>query len=257
VTSHYPIWEQPDVGEGRRVGTPALPTPLPALAGLCLALAIVGTIFDPLLLGAGLALGFIAVVEWTRTAPPDPAAHLRDRTELWWGTLAGLLAVFVAVGALVGSWYYLAAHNGQWPLPPVEPRPLIWGIAETLALGAASLLVIRAVGELRREGRPVRALGGAAAAALLFVAIVAVELLDLDYTQATNASASVEWTISICTALMVLVLGGAAAVASRWVRAGRFAAARPGGLVPLSMYAGLLFASWPLVAFTLYVAPRL
>jgi len=67
----------------------------------------------------------------------------------------------------------------------------------------------------------------------------------------------VEWTISICTGLMVLVLGGAAGVAARWVRAGRLTAARPGGLVAVTMYALLLGASWPLVAFTLYVAPRL
>jgi hypothetical protein len=56
---------------------------------------------------------------------------------------------------------------------------------------------------------------------------------------------------------MVLVLGGGAAVAAAWSRSGRLTAARPGGLVALSLYAGLLLASWPLIAFTLYVAPRL
>jgi cytochrome c oxidase subunit I+III len=258
VTSHYPLWEQPDeVGRGDLVGAPALPTPLPALAGVCLAAGVLGTILDPLLLGAGLALAFVAVVEWLRTAPPDPARHLRDRTELWWGTATGLLAVFVAVGALVGSWYYLAAQNGQWPLPPVEPRPLGWGIAETLLLGVAAFLVVRAAGGLGRAGRPVLTLAGGAVAGVLFVAVVAVELLDLDYTQAENASASVEWAISIVTALMVLTLAGAAAVGAAWVRSGRIPAARPGGLVAIAMYAGLLSVSWPLIAFTLYVAPRL
>jgi cytochrome c oxidase subunit I+III len=257
VTSHYPIWEQPDVGEGTRVGLPAPPTPLPALAGACVALGLLGAIFDPLLLGAGLALAFVAVVEWARAGPLDGAAHLRDRTELWCGTVVGLVSVFVAVGALVGSWYYLAARNGQWPLPPVEPRPVLWGVAETLLIGAAALLVVRAVAELRRERRPVAALTAAAIAAGLFAAVVAVELLDLDYTQAQNASASVEWAISILTALMVLVLAAAAAVAARWVRAGRLTAARPGGLVAVALYAGLLGASWPLIAFTLYVASRL
>jgi cytochrome c oxidase subunit I+III len=257
VTSRYPLWEQPDVGEGRRVGAPALPTALPALAAACIALGVLGTILDPLLLGAGLALGFIAVVEWLRTAPPDPARHLRDRTELWWGTAAGLLSVFVATGALVGSWYYLAAQNGQWPLPPVEPRPLAWGIAETVLLGAAVFLVVRSVGELRRERRAALALAGAATAGLLFVGVVAVELFDLDYTQAENASASVEWTISIVTALLVLVLAGASAVAAAWVRAGRLVSARPGGLVAVAMYAGLLAVSWPVIAFTLYVSSRL
>src|SRR3954452_5938980 len=158
VTSHYPVWEQPDVGQGRRVGLPAPPTPMPAIAGVSLALGIIGTIFDPLLLGAGLALCLVAVIEWVRTAPRDPATGFRDRTELWWGTTAGLLAVFVAVGALVGSWYYLAARNGQWPLPPVEPRPLAWGVAETLALGAATGLLIGSVRALRRGGRAVLSL---------------------------------------------------------------------------------------------------
>jgi cytochrome c oxidase subunit I+III len=257
VTSHYPVWEQPDVGQGRRVGLPAPPTPMPAIAGVSLALGIIGTIFDPLLLGAGLALCLVAVIEWVRSAPHDPATGFRDRTELWWGTTAGLLAVFVAVGALVGSWYYLAARNGQWPLPPVEPRPLLWGVAQTLALAAATLLVITSVRALRGGRRAVLVLRGAALSAAVFVAVVALELLDLDYTQATNASASVEWTISITTALMVLVLGGGAAVAAAWSRSGRLTAARPGGLVALSLYAGLLLASWPLIAFTLYVAPRL
>jgi hypothetical protein len=230
VSSQYPLWEQADeVGRGKPVGEPALPSAMPLLAAACLAAGVVGLIFDPLVLGAGLALAFIAVIEWLRPpGPPDPRA-------VGLGVVCGLFSLFVAVGSLAGSWYYLAARTGPWPVPPVEPPDLWWGLALTLAIGTAGLLAL--TGRLR----------GAAAAALLFVVVLVLQLIDLDYTQAQNASASVLWAVWISAGLLMAVLAGAAGGAAQW--------ARGGGAVAL--YGGFLAASWPLVLFTLYVAPRL
>ena len=238
VTSHYPLWEQPDeVGRGEPVGEPAPPSAMPFLAAACLAAGVVGLIFDPLLLGAGLALAFVAVVEWLRPA------GVADPRAVGMGVVCGLFSLFVAVGSLAGSWYYLAARKGPWPVPPVEPPDLWWGLALTLALGAAGGATVAAA----RSERPRPLLRAAAGAALLFVVVLAAQLIDLDYTQAQNASASLMWAVWISTGLLVVVLGGAAGVAAQWAR----------GVGAVALYGGFLAASWPLVLFTLYVAPRL
>jgi heme/copper-type cytochrome/quinol oxidase subunit 1 len=246
VTSRYPLWEQPEeVGRGELVGPPARPSPMPFAAAAFLAMGVVGLIFDPLLLGAGLALCFVAVVEWLRPEAgtrPDPDA-------LRCGVTSGLVALFVAIGSLILSWYYLSALEGGWPIPPVEAPSSWWGVALTVTLGGCAGCVLVGV---RRRAPAWLACG--AAAALLFVALVAAQLVDLDYTQAQNASASVAWTIWISTALLVLVLAGMAGVAAAWTRRDR---TPPSGLAALTLYGGFIAASWPLVVFTLYVAPRL
>jgi len=260
VRSRYPKWEQPDeVEHGTRVGMPSLPSPFPLLAAGGLATAILGTIFDPLLLGAGLLLCFLAVVEWVRapaTAPAAaPAGEADDaasaRSPLLWGTACGLFALFVGLSALLSSWWYLAAHSDQWPLPPVYPPSWWWGAAATLLLAAAAVLATRS---------SAGSVAAAAGAAFAFAGVTVVGLLDFDWTQAQNASASAIWTILGSFGACVLVLGGIAAVAALRLRAaGRAGAAVAGrdGLRALALYAVFLAASWPLVLATVWIGPRL
>jgi hypothetical protein len=258
VRSRYPKWEQADeVEHGSRVGTPSLPSPFPLLAAGGLATAILGTIFDPLFLGAGLLLCFLAAVEWTRTPVEPDAAVGSERaaaagpSPLLWGTACALFALFVGLTALLSSWWYLAAHEDQWPLPPVYPPSWWWGAAATLLLVVAAVLAARP-----SPG----ALAAAAAAAFAFAGVTAVGLLDFDWTQAQNASASAIWTILGSFGACVLVLGGIAAVAAARLRP----ADRPGaavasrdGLRALALYGAFLAASWPLVLVTVWIAPRL
>jgi cytochrome c oxidase subunit I+III len=267
VTSHYPLWEQDQLGDaearhpltpGRHeiIGTSAVDaavvrrdveperTQAPAVAALCAAIAAAGTIVDPLIGVGGLALTFVACVDWLRPRQSgDPAADEADvRGPVWYGTALGLGVLAVTTGAWLVSWYYLAAKNGEWPIPPVEGRPLLLGLALTLLLGAAVGAVV------------IRRLVAAAALALAFCAVQAIELIAVDYNQATNASASAEFAISGVFALLVLVLGGMTAVAAVWLRGDRLP---PSGLRSLRMYALFLGASWPLIAFTVYIATRI
>jgi len=92
--------------------------------------------------------------------------------------------------------------------------------------------------------------------AVLYAAVCAAESIALPYNQAANASASAEFAIAWSFALCVLVLGGMAGVAA-WDAARGALAPRRHGLLSLAAYAGLLAAGWPLVAFTLYVGPRI
>jgi cytochrome c oxidase subunit 1/cytochrome c oxidase subunit I+III len=286
VTSHYPLWEQEDLGwaeathpldEGRRelLGTSAVKAiperrdldpprvESPAIAALCAAGAVAGTIVDPLIGIAGLLLTFVACIDWLRPRPAGDGAVVRAtlpdeaeararglRTPTWYGATLGLAGLFVLTSAWLVSWYYLSAKNGEWPIPPVEPRPLLSGLILTLLLGGA----VAAIALGRRRRAPLW-LGVAAGLAFAFCAVQAAELIALDYNQATNASASAEFGISGAFTLLVLVLGGMAAVARGWSRAGLLRPAT--GLASLAMYALFLGASWPLVAFTIYLAPRL
>jgi len=285
VTSHYPLWEQEDLGDAearhslapdRRemIGTSAVRAVTerldedpprvesPAVAALCAALAVAGTIVDPLIGVGGLILTFVACVDWLRPRPlgePTPdmtlpaaeAARMRGlRPPSWYGATLGLAILFIITGTWLVSWYYLAAKNGEWPIPPVEPRPLLFGLGLTLLLAAAVTAVVLA----RRRATTVR-LALAAALAAAFCALQVVELIAIDYNQATNASASAEWAIAAAFGLLVLVLAGMAAVSAGWARRGLLRPATGHG--SLAMYALFLGASWPLVAFTVYVAPRL
>jgi cytochrome c oxidase subunit I+III len=252
VRSRYPEWEQPDeVEQGVRVGTPAPPSPFPLLAAGSLALGVLGTIFDPLFLGVGVVLCFLAVVEWTRApVEADPAG---GTSSLMWGTACGLFALFVGLSAVLSSWWYLAAHSDQWPLPPVYAPSWWWAAGATLLLVVAAVLVMRA---------SVRALAAAAAAAFAFAAVTAIGLLDFDWTQAQNASASAIWTILGSFGASVLVLGGMAAVAAARLRSASRSgsgavAGRRDGLRALAVYGVFLATSWPLVLVTVWIAPRL
>jgi cytochrome c oxidase subunit I+III len=261
VHTHYPLWEQPDVESEARVEPDVLAeeprSAMPFVAAACFALAILGAIFDPLLLGAGLVLLFLAAVDWVRPRDDRPGVARGELTPLWWGTVLALLALFVGVSAMLSSWYFLAAQNDQWPLPPVEPRPLLWGLATTVAVGAAGALAMLGYRALRAGRRAGRLLAGSAAAALLYAAIATAEHIDLDYTQASNGTASIEWLISISFGLAVVALGAMAAVAAVRVRRPALAARSLDGTRSVAIYAGFLLASWPLIAFTLYVGSRL
>ena len=91
---------------------------------------------------------------------------------------------------------------------------------------------------------------------MLFVVIVGVESADLDYDQASNASASAEFAVSWVYALCVAVLAGMAAVAGGLARRGRFTPRAHEGLWAVSVFTALLALSWPLVVTTVYLAPR-
>lgn len=289
VTTRYPIWEQESLGDadaahglrGRlreSIGTTAVaatprwrelapaPSAMPLLTAACVASGVLGAALDPLLLGAGLLLAFIAVVEWLRPMQTAlPAAGLPDaemaaaggaRTPAWWGTVLGLFVLFVALSALTWSWYYLAAVDRVWPIPPVEPRPWAWAIGLTLLLGGSVVLCRTAARRVRAGGAGAAPLTGAAVLALGFVMLEAIESVDLDYDQASNASASAEFAIAWSFALCVLVLAGMAGVAARHATGGCFSPARHRGLAGIAAYATLMAASWPLVLITVYVGPR-
>jgi hypothetical protein len=79
----------------------------------------------------------------------------------------------------------LAAHNDQWPQPPVYPPSWWWGAGATLLIGAAALLLVRgARAAVDGTAAAARTTAGAAAAAGAFVVVTVVGLLDFDWTQA-------------------------------------------------------------------------
>jgi cytochrome c oxidase subunit I+III len=255
VRTRYPLWEQREEVEAappRPVPDHGRPTLMPFVAAACACLAVLGMIFDPLLLGTGLVLLFLAVVEWLRVPGPP------GRSPVLVGTTLALVAVFVSLSAFVYAWWDFALKNDQWPIPPVAQRSLWWAAGLTVALGAMAsgcALALRRVrrGALRPAGR---ALLLAALGAAAFVAVEVLELTGLSYTPGSNANASAEWSLMLVFTLSTLVVGAMAAVAGRWTAAGRLDGTRADGATAVSLVGLFLAASWPLVAGTVYVATR-
>ncbi|HKF83873.1 MAG TPA: cbb3-type cytochrome c oxidase subunit I [Solirubrobacterales bacterium] len=257
VRTRYPAWEQREEVEAGRPLVPPLrpPTPMPFVAALLTAFAVVGLIWDPLLAALGGGLALVAIVAWLST----PLADGERLPPL--GVALGLVPVAAATAALVSAWWFLDGANDEWPLSPVEPRPLLFGALLTLLVGSA---VAGAWVAGRREGRGRNlALVLAALAAALFVGVQVLELGLLDYDQANNASGSIDWLLSISFALLVAVfaLGALLIGTSRPERTrarlvlseSRQAVAVEG----LALLAGLLALGWPLVALTTYLGARL
>ncbi|MFL5843637.1 MAG: cbb3-type cytochrome c oxidase subunit I [Solirubrobacteraceae bacterium] len=250
VRTRYPLWEQPE----EVAAAPPLPPPdtppttMPLLAAASLSFGVIGLIWDPILLGAGLLLALCAIAEWTRTPGGAPVRHVLVGTGLALGSGTVMLCAFV------GAWWYLAVRNNQWPLPPVEPRPVGWSIGLTLAvggIGAGSLAAFRRLRGGRDARRP---LVLAAGAALLFLALQAGELIDIDYDQANNGNASAEWGISLVYGLQIAAVGAACAIAA--VRVARGTLLDSGRAAAVGMFGMATALGWPLVALTIYVATR-
>ena len=254
VDSHYPYWEQREEVER---GTPLLPpvrppTLMPVVSAALVAFGVLGTIWEPLLLAAGVTLATIAIAAWLRTPAGD------DRAPLEVGVALGMFVLVVATGATASSWWYLAAHNSQWPIPPVEPRSLAFGAALTVLLGGAGACAATARRRARGALPPRAALAGVAACAAAFVIVEIAELLGLDYTQASNANASIEWVVTVAFLMLVVVLAVVAAGVALLPQL------RPEPVVAfaspvnaVAMLALTLCAGWGLVGVTLYIGARL
>jgi heme/copper-type cytochrome/quinol oxidase subunit 1 len=292
VTTHYPLWEQDALGNadarhgvaperGEILGTTAVDaeperrdlqparTAMPFVAAAALGAGVVGSIVDPLFLMGGFVIAFLAVVEWTRPRTPAGEAHRAAlpgheaaaaagaRTPLWWGTVLGLVSLFTATTLVVSTWYFLAANDRQWVIPPVEPRAL-WPLFALSAPIAGIHLCVRAAVERAGAGRRAsHLLAAASALAVLFAAGEIVDMITVDYNQASNASGSADFAISGSYTLVALVLAATLAVAARRLATGLLGPGRMDGLRSVAAFALVGGISWPLVAFTVYVAPRL
>jgi hypothetical protein len=228
------------------------PTLMPIVAAALVAFGILGTIWEPLLLAAGLLLATVAIGAWLCTPSGE------DRAPLEVGVALGMFVLVVATGATTSSWWYLAAHNSQWPIPPVEPRSAAFGAILTVLLGGAAACALVARRRTGGVASPRIGLAGVAACAVAFVIVEVAELLGLDYTQASNANATIEWVVTIAFLMLVLALAIVAAGVALLPRL------RPepvvaylGPVNAVTMLTLTLCAGWGLVGTTLYIGARL
>jgi cytochrome c oxidase subunit I+III len=247
------------------------PTLLPVTAAACLALGLLGSIFDPLYLIVGLVLLTVACLRWAAPSPEewDMAEVRRGPSELPTGWIAsslglrshvhyGMLGLYAAHGsffaALCSSYLYLVATNHAWPLDELPPRPLLLpGVvaALLLAVGAATLAARRAIRHDRGRACAVRL---AAAALLTGVALLllAVDAGRLDDNWATNATSSIEWALELTWGLSAAAFVVAAAAVAVYSWRGFFTSERFDGVTACTgygLYLLVLFVPTALAVF--------
>jgi cytochrome c oxidase subunit I len=253
------------------------PTIVPLVTASSLAVALLGLIFDPLWVLFGAALIILSLIGWTQPAPKEwdmayVRAGPRDAPPTSWvaeslgirppilkGVRLGLLVLGVMLMTLLSGYYYALGKAPAWPLGGLAPRSIWWALAALpLVLGAAAAIAA-ARGAVRgsRSGRAAPLLLGAGALALGAVLLLVVDMNNLDYNWATNATGSVEWAL---TGYLVLVTGAlvvAAVVSAVYARRGFFNAERFSGLTAVTWFGSFVALAWVPVFLTVYIAPRI
>jgi cytochrome c oxidase subunit I+III len=253
------------------------PTIVPFVTAASLAVALLGLMFDPLWVPVGLLLIVLALVTWTRptpeewdmdyvrAGPPDapPTSWVAESQGIHPPILNGVLSLALVLGVmlatLLSGYYYTLGKAEQWPLGGLGARsPWLGLIAVVLVVFAAVALALGRRG-VRRGAGPA-AVWSFPLAALLAVAaivLVVVDLNELDYNWATNATGSVEWVLTGFMLLLTAGLAIAAAAAAVYASRGFFNPERFSGLTAVTWLGYFVAGAWLPVFLTIYVAPHM
>jgi cytochrome c oxidase subunit I+III len=292
VSSHSPLWDvdgpltpaeqQPGTAVREVLGTSMLDArpehrialPYPSLWPLVLAVSaatiFIGAIVSLSLVPVGLVLTTVAIVGWNwprgkrdqKAVPGTRGGELPvdvdDRRSIrWWGMLGLVVIEFMAVVALIFTYFYLRFYAPQWPLGSIQqPALLLPGIGAALLL--ASVLPILWGYYGIRHGNRARLLTGLAAGGSLALAVLVLtyyELLGLGFTWQINAYGSIVWVILGYVALQSAILLLWSLIAAVAATAGHFGEEKTLGVRLLAFYWTFVALSWIPLFATVYVIP--
>ncbi|MBX3001224.1 MAG: heme-copper oxidase subunit III [Caldilineaceae bacterium] len=176
----------------------------------------------------------------------------------WWGVAFLVVIELMVFGSLVSSYFYLAGNSPQWPQDGLKPPELLLPTITTLVLLAGVIPMAWGVKGIQK-GSALRLKTGLVLSFLIgatYLVLKYVEYSDLDYTWATNAYASIVWTmIGFHSAHVLATLLFMAAVFVL-AQQGYFREDRHVAVQCNALYWYFICGSWPLLYVVLYWSPR-
>jgi len=253
------------------------PTIVPLVTASSLAVALLGLIFDPLWVLAGAVLVTLCSIAWTRPAPKEwdmdyvragpsgapptswVAESLGIEPPILKGVRWGLVVLGVMLLTLLSGYYYTFGKAPAWPIGGLQPRSPWWALAALLLVFAAAVALTGARRSVRVAAieRATGLLLGAVVLAASAVVLLAIDMNNLDYNWATNATGSVEWALTGYLFVVTSALAIAAAVGTTYARRGFFNAERFSGLTAVTWLGYFVASAWLPVFFTVYLAARI
>ena len=213
-------------------GTPdyqlILPTPSlwPFWTAMALSIAVVSVMVHPALLLVGGLFTVVGLIGWhwptaesrARDALRSVAveqglpARPRGRSAAWAGMAMLVVIELTALGALVGSYFYLRMSQPDWPPGGIPAPDVVWPAVASLLLVLSAVPVWAAEREARKGMTPRIAtlLPIAVLLAVGYLALTAWTYATMPYGATSHAYGSMVWTMggmSVLHAVAVVVLG--------------------------------------------------
>jgi cytochrome c oxidase subunit I+III len=251
------------------------PTWIPLLTAVAVAFTFIGVMIDLILVPIGAFLVFVFIVAWNwpggrkrdmdyaKKGPPNslPASTVASahgsQPPFWNGVLFLILIEAVVFGSLISSYFYLRAASAEWPQGGISNPDLLLPSINTLILMASSLPVYFADQGIRK-GNQFRLRAGLVVGFILgalFLVLKYVEYSNLDYNWATNAYASISWTIVGFHSAHVVTLLLKTLVVGYFAFQGYFNEERNAGVQANGLYWHFVVLIWIPLYATLYLAP--
>ena len=251
------------------------PTWLPLLTALVVGFTFIGVMIDLILVPIGAFLVFVAIVAWhwptgrqwdmdyAKAGPPGSlptstvVTAFGGKPPFANGMWFLILIETVVFGALISTYFYLRAGSAEWPLGGISEPELLLPTINTVILLLSSV-PIHFADQGIREGNQRRLRVGITLSFVmgaLFLALKYVEYSNLDYTWATNAYASIKWTIVGFHSAHVIALLLKTVVVGVLAFQGYFNAERNAGVQVNGVYWHFVVAIWIPLYATLYLAP--
>lgn len=263
-----------DATPEQRVVLPAN-TWLPLLTALAVGFTFISVMIDLVLVPIGAFLIFVLIVSWhwptgrqrdmayAKAGPPGSLPTSTVSTAygakppyangMWFL----ILIETVVFGSLVSTYFYLRAASAEWPLGGISEPELLLPTINTVILLISSI-PIHFADQGIREGNQVRLRVGLVLSFILgaiFLALKYVEYSNLDYNWATNAYASIKWTIVGFHSAHVIALLLKTIVVAVLAFQGYFNEERNAGVQVNGIYWHFVVAIWIPLYATLYLAP--
>jgi cytochrome c oxidase subunit III len=176
---------------------------------------------------------------------------------LWWGFVLLIIIELTFFAGLIASYFYLRFHaGGDWPIGHLERPDLLLPSINAVILFISSWPMYVADKSVQKGdmGKAKIGLWLAMILGILFLVLKVVEYAGYDYTWATNAYASITWTISGFHSAHVLGVVLKVVVVLVAMYKGYYSAERNLGVRVNGLYWHFVVVVWVPLFFTLYLS---
>jgi cytochrome c oxidase subunit III len=200
------------------------------------------------------AMKVTPVLDMRGTSPYNQGAE----APLFWGFLGMVIIETMVIGGFVTAYFFLRAHNPEWPPAGTKPPDLLLPTINTVILVSSSFVLHWADKQVVHGDQKKLAWGilGAALLAGVFLVLKVVEYSDVPYRWDTHAYGSVVWTIVGFHSAHVFSLLLKTIVVDFFAFRGFFTEKRRLGVTVNALYWHFVVAVWIPLYVVLYLVPR-